>query len=135
MGAGQQLGRRQAGAALVGGPFDDGVPVAGRNRIGDVNALATRSLSWSGLREENITGWPSLANSVPIAPPSRPAPMVAILIRAVPAASARAARGADAIAPSVTPPASSRTNARRPSEKSETFTMTISLAKSYDSGR
>src|SRR5262252_8272577 len=42
-------------------------------------AAATRSLSCSGWRDENITGWPSLANIVPSAPPSLPAPIVAIL--------------------------------------------------------
>src|ERR1700722_17635649 len=42
-------------------------------------AAAARSLSCLGWRDENITGWPSLANIVPSAPPSLPAPIVAIL--------------------------------------------------------
>src|ERR1700759_744413 len=42
-------------------------------------AAATRSLSCSGWRDENITGCPALANIVPSAPPSLPAPIVAIL--------------------------------------------------------
>src|SRR5215472_6961405 len=51
-------------------------------------APATRSLSCSGWRDENITGWPSLANIVPSAPPSLPAPIVAILRVEMPCARA-----------------------------------------------
>jgi hypothetical protein len=45
------------------------------------------------LREENITWKPSLANRVPSEPPSRPAPMVAILGLAACARVERRGRG------------------------------------------
>src|SRR5476649_1106133 len=39
-------------------------------------SLATMSLSSSGLREENITGWPLLIHKAPMAPPILPAPIM-----------------------------------------------------------
>jgi len=95
-------------------------------------ALATRSFSESGLREENITGWPSLANSVPSAPPSRPAPIVAILSLA-PVAWARAARGDTAASPSASPPSASPKKSRRSSDIA--FVMTCSLESKKHCGR
>src|SRR3954447_15755165 len=66
-------------------------------------AEATRSPSCSGWRDENMTGCPRLANSLPSVPPSRPAPTVAIVsVATFPAcacAGARPASTASATAP------------------------------------
>src|SRR6185312_10213680 len=90
-------------------------------------AAATSPLSSSGCREENITGWPSFANKVPSAPPSRPAPMVAIFILDKFAGWPRAA-GAG-MAPAARPPARTVTNFLRPAEKGKSFVITHSAAR------
>src|SRR5215831_17851781 len=92
-------------------------------------AAATRSFNSSGCREENITGWPSLANSVPSAPPSRPAPMVAILIEDGAVAWAKAPLGA-AMEVRTSPPARMSMKVRRLAQKGEAFVITYSMARS-----
>src|SRR3954451_14006055 len=75
-------------------------------------APATRSVSCSGCRDENMTGCPAFAKRVPSAPPSRPEPIVAILsgrVFCAHAANGVALKSASAVVPRVR-----RRNARRP---------------------
>src|SRR5579863_1375444 len=90
-------------------------------------AAATRSFNSSGWREENITGWPSLAYRLPSAPPSRPAPMVAIFIEDRPDVWAQAPVGAEREARAI-PPARMSMNVRRLADKQEAFVITHSRA-------
>src|SRR5207237_585320 len=91
-------------------------------------AESTRSFSCSGWREENMTGWPALANSVPREPPSRPAPIAPILSGAPPpwlCASAATGEAASASSAAVLP-AKCRKSRRRRSERRGALMVGIS---------
>src|SRR5207248_2543610 len=107
----REIDRLLDGAALAFGP-----------------AESTSSFSCSGWREENMTGWPALANSVPREPPSRPAPIVPILSGAPPpwlCASAATGEAASASSAAVLP-AKCRKSRRRRSERRGVLMVGIS---------